>query len=266
MKGHANQQYLLNSQYKDSDALNARIQIYRFSVNKQGWWNWYFEHIELPQQCRILELGCGNGNFWKSNTHRIPEGWRVTLTDFSPGMLEEAKCSLADVEHRFEYRIVDAQAIPYDDCSFDAVIANHMLYHIPERARALAEIRRVLRPGGKLHASTLGIGAMRELQEICNRLDPRIDLNLDSVAQAFGLDNGAEQLGEFFDNVQRHLYEDYLLVPDAGPIVDYIMSTSDSVPLLREYGAEVLTRVVEEALERERPLRITKRGGIFVGW
>lgn len=264
MKGHADQQYLLNSQYKDPGALNARIQIYRFSVNKQGWWNWYFERVELPEQCKILELGCGNGNLWKSSAHRVPEGWKITLTDLSPGMLEEARHNLADVDHRFEYRIVDAQAIPFDDGAFDAVIANHMLYHVPERTRALSEIRRVLRGGGKLYASTLGIGAMRELQDICHRLDPRIDMNLDTVPKAFGLDNGAEQLGESFGDVQRYLYDDYLLVPEAKPIVDYIMSTSDNVPLLREYGYEGLMKVVEEELGRENPLRITKRGGMFV--
>ena len=45
---------------------------------------------------------------------------------------------------------------PYDDASFDAVIANHMLFHVPDRAKALAEMRRVLRPGGKLYTSTMG--------------------------------------------------------------------------------------------------------------
>jgi len=66
-------------------------------------------------------------------------------------MLDEAQQRLANVPSDFAFERIDVQAIPYNDASFDVVIANHMLYHVPDLPKALAEIRRVLRPGGLLH-------------------------------------------------------------------------------------------------------------------
>jgi len=78
-------------------------------------------------------------------------------------MLEEAQESLHDSLCPFTFAVVDAQAIPYPDAHFDAIIANHMLYHVPDRPKALAEIRRALKPGGHFYASTLGANHLREM-------------------------------------------------------------------------------------------------------
>ena len=45
-----------------------------------------------------------------------------------------------------DYAVLDLQALPFPEACFDAVIANHMLYHVPDRPRALAEVQRVLKP------------------------------------------------------------------------------------------------------------------------
>lgn len=264
MNKHSDQQFLLDNQYKDASNLNARIQLHRFSVNKRGLSNWIFDHFDLPNECDILELGCGTGGLWKSNEGRIPQGWNITLTDFSQGIIEKAKVNLTEVPHDFQFETVDAQSIPFKENSFDAVIANHMLYHVPDRNKALSEIRRVLKPDGALYASTIGFGHMRELQSICDKVDPKIDLALNSVQSAFGLENGAEQLEKYFNSVKLYLYDDYLLVPEAKPIVDYIFSTSDSTPLMLEYGPDAFLHVIEEELKTNGPIRITKRTGIFV--
>ncbi len=57
---------------------------------------------------------------------------------------------------RVQFKEIDAQSIPFEDETFDAVIANHMLYHVPDRPKAIAEIKRVLKPGGRLIATTIG--------------------------------------------------------------------------------------------------------------
>ena len=92
---------------------------------------------------RILELGCVNAAMWKKRVDDLPEGCELLLTDLSAGMLEEARGQLGEREH-VRYAQVDAMEIPYGDAGFDAVIANMMLYHVPDIDRALAEIRRVL--------------------------------------------------------------------------------------------------------------------------
>ena len=86
------QQYLTTDQYKDSSNLDARIAIHqRFSTNSQGWFNWVFDVLEqLPEKANIVELGCGPAVLWKECASRIPDGWVVTLTDLSDGMLDAA--------------------------------------------------------------------------------------------------------------------------------------------------------------------------------
>ena len=147
-----NPEYLRRHQYADSRNLDARFQLHdRFSVNQYGWHEWVFDHLQLPGRARVLEIGCGPGLFWQKNASRRPASWDVTLTDLSPGMLADARRALASPGATHRYATADARHLPWPDAQFDTVIANHMLYHVPDRPRALAEIRRVLRPGGRLY-------------------------------------------------------------------------------------------------------------------
>ena len=172
----SDQEFLLTDQYKDASNLDARIQLHRrFSINKYGWIRWVFDQLDLPPVCRILDLGCGPANLWAETLQRVPAGWDITLTDFSPGMVEKAQENLRDSGRPFAFNIVDAQYVPYDDDSFDVVVANHMLYHVPDRAKVLNEIHRVLQPGGRLYASTVGDNHLRELDEMIARFDAKGD-------------------------------------------------------------------------------------------
>src|SRR5262245_30032153 len=119
----------LRKQYKDASNLNARIGLHaRFSTNPLGFHRWAFDRLQLPAESRILEVGCGPGAFWVSNRDRIPTGWDVVLTDFSPGMVQQARQNLSATGAEFAFANTDIQALPFEDASFDSVIANHMLY------------------------------------------------------------------------------------------------------------------------------------------
>src|SRR5579859_7250150 len=103
-----NQTHLLNHQYHDASNLNARMALHaRFSVNGYGWHRWVFDQFYLPPQARLLELGCGPGTLWAKNHDRIPKGWNILLSDFSAGMLEEARYNLEGVSHPFEFQRFD---------------------------------------------------------------------------------------------------------------------------------------------------------------
>ncbi len=134
----SNQNYLLTNQYNNAQKLEARIQLHRiFSTNHYSWFRWLFDHFALPPQSSLLELGCGPGYLWSKNAERIPEQWQITLSDFSSGMLQEAQQNLQEIrgmQRPFTFQQVDAQAIPFANESFDAVIANHMLYHVRSAA------------------------------------------------------------------------------------------------------------------------------------
>ena len=219
------QKYLRDEQYRDASRLNARINLHaRFSVNPQDWYQWLFDHFDFPGRVHLLELGCGPGLLWMENQARLPGDWDILLSDFSPGMLDEARVNLAHMPHSFKFAVIDAQSIPYADALFDAVIANLMLHHVPGKERALMEIRRVLKPGACLYAATVGADHMRELPELVFDFDPNITLRAFDRHAAFDLDSGREQLRAVFTQVEVYTYEDALQVTEAAPLVDYLYS------------------------------------------
>lgn len=263
MSTQSDQAHLPSDQYKDASNFNARVQLHeRFSVNRHGWLPWVFDHICLAPDSRILELGCGPGMLWLKNLHRIPEGWDITLTDLSPGMVEEARKNLRHSQRPFRFEVADAQSIPFKDARFDAVIANHMLYHVPDRERAFSEARRVLKRGGRFYASTVGKGHMQEMNDLVKRFNPRWDPWGGRPSGSFLLENGAGQIARWFLGVALHRYEDALAVTEAGPLVDYILSSWIKAAAVGDRGAE-FTRFVEEELARRGSIRIAKDSGLF---
>jgi SAM-dependent methyltransferase len=254
----------LAGQYRDAANLNARIALHRrFSTNSEGWLRWVFGRLTLPAECRILEVGCGPGDLWRENADRIPPGWEITLSDFSPGMLEQARTNLSTLGRGFRFEAADAQSIPFEGNQFDAVIADHMLYHVPDRPKALREFRRVLAPGGRLFASTVGRRHMRELEELATRFDPVLDIWGSSglATDPFTLENGAAQLSQTFMDVNIHRYEDSLLVTEAAPLVAYLLSGWIKIDDRRP---DALAEHVGAELKRgEGVFRITKETGIF---
>jgi ubiquinone/menaquinone biosynthesis C-methylase UbiE len=100
-----------------------------------------FDQFDFGPGSALLELGCGPATLWVENKSRIDASWRVVLSDFSAGMVEKAQAALAGAPMEVEFRVIDAQSIPYGDGVFDRVVANHMLYHVPDRKKALARSR-----------------------------------------------------------------------------------------------------------------------------
>jgi ubiquinone/menaquinone biosynthesis C-methylase UbiE len=266
MPSITDQHHLKNLQYKDAANLTARSSLHeRFSTNKAGWFAWVFEQLaDLPEQSRILELGCGPAWLWRHNRTHMPAGWRVTLTDLSPGMVDQARANLLEPSAaQFEFDVIDAQAIPYADASFDAVVANHMLYHVPDRPQALSEIRRVLKPGGQLFAAANGQEHMAEMWAmVLHVAGAARDANR-SVLH-FGLENGGEQLAPWFGHVERRDYPDSLLITEAEPLIAYAASSE----LWGVQGDAEATRLladhIRQRLASDGVIRITKNSGLFV--
>ena len=257
--------YLRDQQYASPANLDARIALHQnFSTNHYGWMRWVFDHFEtLPATARILELGCGPGTLWQENLARVPVGWTITLSDFSPGMLNQAQQQLAGSALGFNFGLVDIQDIPYASASFDAVIANHMLYHAADRRRAIAEVRRVLRPDGIFFAATNGARHMQELVDLCDRFDPSLDLFRASMAESFSLENGVAQLAQSFANVALDQYEDGLNVTEVEPLVRYVDSTAHMDALL----SERFRRYAQRQLDANHGvLHIHKVSGLFRAW
>ncbi|MDJ0868016.1 MAG: class I SAM-dependent methyltransferase [Myxococcota bacterium] len=247
-------------QYRDPSRLNARLAVHqRFSTNPQGWQRWLFEQVALSPDAEILELGCGPGTLWSVNRERVPAGWRLVLSDASRGMLETARAALGSDRFRFE-RVL-ATAIPHPDARFDAVFAHHMLYHVDDRARALREIRRVLRPGGLLHAGTNGTRAFAELYDLVERLG--IAAERPAHAARFGLVSGREQLAHHFEAVRCLPFDDALSVTETEPLLDYLRSMPRAEALGDE-GLRAMRRAIDAEIEARGSFHIQKDSGLLI--
>lgn len=258
------QAYLKTSQYKDASNLDARIHLHRhFTIIEHEYHRWAFDLMlaGTPSTARLLEVGSGSAELWVKNQDRIPAGWQITLSDFSSGILEDGKAKLGDAASRFEFREVDVQAIPFADSTFDLVVANFMLYHVPDRARAIAELRRVLKPSGSLHAATLGSKHMGEYKQLVVSLIPDIDIGIGD--STFGLENGAAQLLASFGEVVMLPFTNNLVVSEIQPLVDYTRSMMTSIPASDETLAE-FKRLAKERIARDGAFRITKDTGTFI--
>jgi SAM-dependent methyltransferase len=237
----------------------------KFSTNPIPLQKWIFEQFAISDHAIILELGCGPGTLWVKNSGQIPPGWDIMVTDFSEGMLEAARVNLQELQHTFRYRIVDAQDMPFEDNSFDAVIANHMLYHVPDRFRALSEIRRVIKPGGPLYATTFGEQHMAEMWALVHPFAPHLLEHRPDTVWGFTLENGASQLARFFGDVKRIDYESDLAITDAEAVIAYLRSTKtlNNFDMTDIVTAHIRERI-NAAIGERGAFHITKATGMFI--
>ena len=263
MNKFTDQQYLTTDQYKDAGNLDARLVIHkRFSTNPYGWFNWIFDTLaQFPAGANILELGSGSGALWANIADKIPATWNITLSDLSQGMLDAAWRNLVVTGRNFKFEQIDAQSIPYKDETFDIVIANHMLYHVPDRSKALAEIKRVLKNGGYLIATTVGESHMKEIADWLKRVDN--DNDFSPFILPFTLENGREQLGKVFSQVIISRYEDSLQITDVDLFIAYLRSAIRASEVSEEELAKVKTELKKE-LKKNGKIFISKDSGLFI--
>jgi ubiquinone/menaquinone biosynthesis C-methylase UbiE len=221
--------------------------------------------LEIQQ---ILDLGCGPGYLWIQNSKRIPEHWELTLADISLGMLIEGKGQIPPVSNALKYTVSNAQSLPFALSSFDLVIANHMLYHVPDLNLALSEIRRVLRPNGRLFCTT---NSNRHMQELFTLLQSvgletsKWNENGDTDLP-FSLENGFQLLKNWFSRVEARVYEDALKVTEIEPLLNYILSMSGIREAL-ERDPERLKRLrskIQHELDAKGSFHISKSPGLFI--
>jgi len=263
-------------QYKTPRNLNARAQLHnRFSTNPYPWLQWVFDHLALTPGTRLLEIGGGPGSLWHENRQRlfslqIPLWERnlkghtpeigIIFTDQSTGMITQAISTLGDLP-QFRFGVADAQALPFATESFDVVIANHMLYHVPDRGRAVAEIRRVLRPTGRFFAATNDHAHMKELRELPDAYMPGLALRTPSN-ERFPFDAATEKFSQHFGQVQLHRYHNGLVITDADALADYMLSGIMLTNLPAE-GETPFRQWLQNRISSEGPITVTSAVGLF---
>ena len=245
------------NQYMTSKNLDVRIALHeKYSQNPMGWFPWLYSQIDFQGVNRLLEIGCGSGELWKNNTLNL-RNREFFLSDSSEGMVSEVRKKYGSA---FNCIVADCEKIPFKDAYFDCVIANHVLFYLQNLHQGIAEICRVLKPDGVLYCSTYGSNHMKEITALVQAFDSKVTLSQTNLYDVFGLENGKEILNPYFSSVEVSYYPDELIVDEAQPLVDYIMSCHGNQseiigPRLMEFKAFV---------QNQLPLHITKEAGVFI--
>lgn len=253
-----NDKDIVQKQYENAANLNTRISIHdKYSVNKQGFGNWIVSNYQITDGMRVLELGCGTGTMWRNHVNLITKCSELVLTDFSEGMIKAAHDNIGDISN-VSYQVIDIQEIPFEANGFDVVIANMMLYHVPDLGKGLSEVKRVLKENGKFYCATYGEhGITQFISELLKPYGVE-----DGVNKNFTLQNGKEILEQYFAAVEKLEYIDALEVTNIDDILDYIYSLSGMT------GIHVIKRdVVKEVLKENMAdgiLRVPKEYGMFI--
>lgn len=229
----------VREQYRSEVGLNARSSLYD-EITGDAPADVAFEAVAEVRPRRFLEAGCGTGEFAARVQHELDA--QVIAVDQSERMVGLAVAAGVDA------RVGDVQALPFVDGEFDCAAANWMLYHVPELDRALAELARVLRPGGRLVAVTNGRDHLIEVWQLVGAAALRADREL-----TFSADNGAVALRRHFRQVEAREAGGSVVIHERDAIDRYIRSIKSWAPFAEELPAQL-----------ERPLVATRATSVFV--
>ena len=195
---------LVRKQYEREDNLRARQNLYEETSGPHAPDVLWQTLVEWGPR-RVLEVGGGPGELSERIQNEL--GARVSFVDLSPRMVELAQVRGIDAQ------VGDIQELPFEDGTFDTVVAAWMLYHVPDIDRGLAEVARVLQPGGALVAVTNSVHHLRELRDLVAQ--PNL------WAETFSRENGESYLGRHFAHIDRFDMETIVTVRDRQKLVAY---------------------------------------------
>ncbi len=254
----------LLQQYMDSSNLDASIKLQdRFSSNKHGWYKWTFNNIKLDKKYKVLEIGCGNGVLWSKNIDLLDKDISITLTDVCEDMINNAKKNLSNYSDIFDFQIVDPYNIPFENESFDLVIANHILFYMKDVDKVLNEIKRVLKIGGYFYSSTIDSKNMKELESLVKGFNSNIKISEEKISSNFGLENGEGILSKHFCQIKKYLYEDKLVINDAKGILEYIYSIPGNIIELIDTKKKDFEKYIDSNINKQGNIYITNNQVLF---
>lgn len=258
------QAYLRDEQYRDVSRLTARADLHaRYGTADVPWFEWMRARIDLVAGARVLDAGCGAGWLWAKSAGPVPAGVALTLCDLSPGMVDEA-VGRASAGSRFasvDGRPADVQTMPFAPGAFDRVVANHMLYHLPDPASGVAELARVVTPDGLVVAATNGRRHVQELHEV--EASVFGEHELDHTVAVFGAENGLAILRDHFDDVRWLRYQDELRCTDPADVLAYSCSSPPGEDATPEQRAQLEAAIAHRFEAGGGVMTITKDVGCF---
>jgi ubiquinone/menaquinone biosynthesis C-methylase UbiE len=261
-------------QYGDSEKLRIRMEAHeryseRVETTGGGWQQMYAERLRPQAGESVLDVGCGFGNIQPA---LCAAGARVIGFDFSPGMAREARERALRAGLSVQIVQANAEQIPFADRSLDHALASHMLYHVPSIKRALEEIRRVVKMGGRVLITTNAADHSARIQSL--HAQAARDVGLTPVTRSgferFTLDE-LPLVQSVFPNARREIWPNAFVFPDVEIVLRYYASGRiDAIEERHEDGShrapllQRMSELLDEIVTREGAIRIPKDSGCFL--
>ncbi len=238
----ADRSFLRDVQYRTDANLAARQSIYAYQHPCIDLTARVLD-VAAPQAAEtVADIGCGNGAYLAELARRGFAG-RVIGADLSTGMLRAARHAVrrareaprsegegettrAGAGRTAQETVLiagDAATLPLGDQCADLTLAMHMLYHVPDPAVAVSELRRVTRPGGRVVVGLNGADSFRELWDAIAAVSSS---DVAPPGERLRLDDGEALVRSIFPSVTRHDFIAELRIPGPEPIADYVRSMS----------------------------------------
>jgi len=275
---YTDRELLRTDAYGTTDALAIRQRIHELYTDpKIDFPAWTLDRIVWRGDEHVLDIGAGTGLYVQALRHRLPDGV-IYAGDLSSGMTGYLAQFPADGCPLYVLN-ADVQALPFPDHALDVILANHMLYHVPDLELALREIHRVLKPSGCLIAATNGDQNMAEFQQLLIQGCVLLNVERETLQQLyerwqaershFRLETSAPILARHFFAVQRNDQPSALILPQPEPVMEYLQSMRAlrAPALPPDITWEMLMAVIEDWLRKRmgnNSLMINKLAGAFV--
>jgi len=224
---------LVAREYADDAGLSARIAAQEWASGPSPR-DVLFEAVRGASPRRLLEVGPGRGEMAERFAREL--GAQVIGVDQSERMVQLTR------ERGVEALVGDVRELPFRDGNFDVVVAAWMLYHVAELGRALAEIRRVLRPDGVFVATTNSERSLADLWRLVGY----------TPEYSFGAENGEGPLLRYFTVVERLDVKGELTFPNWEAARSYVASSV------------VASHLVDNLPSFEGPLVCSRHAVVFV--
>jgi SAM-dependent methyltransferase len=217
--------------------------------------------LELRPGMRVADVGCGSGQHLARFAEAVAPGGEAVGYDFSPDAVAQARGRGVLAE------VADAAALPAPDAAFDALASSFAVYYVADLARAVAEWRRVLRPGGVVAVSGPARGTNRELYDFHLRATGHPPSDVDRMAIGYVEGPCRDALHSAgFAQVRVDVFDNPIRFPDAARFLDYWTSTSLFIRTVApEEQARARTRAGALLAGLAEPPVVTKRVAIAVG-
>lgn len=257
----------LREQYSDSSRLTTRIEAHRrFSERSDSFVAWVVDGLALRTGDLVLDAGCGYGACFDELWRR---GARVVGIDCSAAMVGEARRP-GRPGAPLDLGVGDLQSLPIADGAMDRVLANYVLFHVPDALQALREIRRVLQPGGRAVFTTNASDNQAVLSELHCRAAraarftprPRSTLRFTELDEPL--------VASVFPKSRLETWDDAFLFPTVEDVLDYYATGPiDSIadrPADNSHRAAIttaMTDLVQREIDRHGVLRVPKESVRF---